>query len=277
MTDTKIWFLTGSSSGFGRSLAVHILAAGHRLIATARNPAQLADLVEQYPNTCRTMALDITNAEQVKDVIQKAAQAWGRLDVVVNNAGYGLVGALEEYDDAQIERNFDTNFFGPLRVMRAALPILRSQKSGHIINLSAIAGFSNELGFSIYGAAKFALEGASESLAGEVRHLGIKVTLILPGPFRTDFINRSLDRASTQISDYDPSSGKFVKFLASIDGKQPGDPGKAAEAIILIASEPNPPLRLVLGKYANDKIRRKLTSVEGELKAWESIALPTDF
>jgi NAD(P)-dependent dehydrogenase (short-subunit alcohol dehydrogenase family) len=192
-------------------------------------------------------------------------------------SGYGLIGALEEVSDDQIQRNFDTNLFGAINMIRAVLPALRQQKSGHIVNMSAIAGFSNELGFSIYGGAKFALKGVSEALHGEVGPLGIKVTIVEPGPFRTDFIGRSLDRAEHNLDEYQQTVGKFLQFLDKIEGTQPGDPDKAAQVLIQVVNSDNPPLRLVLGKYAYSKFRKKIESLTAELDAWEQIAASTDF
>lgn len=274
---TPVWFITGCSSGLGRALAARVLAHGHRLIATARRPETLGDLVALAPDRCRAMTLDVADASQAGPVIAQAASAFGRLDVVVNNAGYGLVGALEEYDDAQMARNFETNFFGAVRVIRAALPILRAQRRGHFVTISAAAVISNYPGFSIYGATKWALEGVAESLAAEVRPFGLKVTIVQPGPFRTDFISRSLERATRQIPDYDQSSGKFQRFLAGMSGRQPGDPDKAADAIIAAVASENPPLRLVLGKYAIDKARRRAGAATRELDAGSAAGIATDF
>ena len=276
-TSPRVWLITGCSSGFGRALAAAVLVRGQRVVATARNADALSELAAQYPETCRALALDVTDASQVKAVVAQAAEAFERLDVVVNNAGYGLVGAFEELGTQQIARNFDTNFFGTLEVIRAALPILRAQASGHIVNISAAAVISNYAGFSIYGATKWALEGVSESLAAELKPLGIKVTIVRPGPFRTDFTARSLERAESHIADYDRLSGKFLRLLETMAGKQPGDPGKAAHAIIAAVESDTPPLRLVLGKYANDKSRKKLADAERERTAWEHVGLPTDF
>ena len=268
--------MTGCSSGFGLALAAQVLASGHRVIATARNPTTLTELATRFPGTCRVFALDVTDSAQVKNVVAESAAAFGRLDVIVNNAGYGLVGAFEELGEEQVARNFETNFFGALNVIRAALPILRAQGSGHIVNISAAAVISNYAGFSIYGASKWALEGVSESLAAELKPLGIKVTIVQPGPFRTDFIN-SLERAENHIADYDRTSGKFLRFLETMSGKQPGDPEKAAAAIFAAVESETPPLRLVLGKYANDKTRKKFTDAEKERAAWEHVGVPTDF
>ena len=273
----RVWLITGCSSGFGLALATAVLARGGRVVATARNAGALSELAAQFPDDCLPLALDVRDATQVTSVVAQAVEAFGRLDVVVNNAGYGLVGAFEELGAEQIARNFDTNFFGPLEVIRAVLPTLRAQGSGHIVNVSAAAVISNYAGFSIYGASKWALEGVSESLAAELKPLGIKVTIVQPGPFRTDFIVRSLERAENHIADYDRTSGKFARFLETMAGKQPGDPAKAAEAIITAVEAETPPLRLILGKYANEKTRKKLTDAERERAAWEHVGVATDF
>jgi NAD(P)-dependent dehydrogenase (short-subunit alcohol dehydrogenase family) len=277
VANTKVWLITGSSTGFGRSLAEAVLKHGDRVIATARKPEQLNDLVTQYPDTAKAIQLDVTQPQNVHEAVAAAIETFGSIDVLVNNAGYGLIGALEEVSDEQIRRNFDTNLFGAIHMLRAVLPIMRQQQSGHIINMSAIAGFSNELGFSIYGGAKFALEGVSEAVYGEVRPLGIKVTIVEPGPFRTDFIGRSLDRAEHSMEVYQPTVGKFLQFLGKIEGRQPGDPDKAAQVLIQVVNAENPPLRLVLGKYAYNKFREKIESLTQELNEWEAIAASTDF
>jgi NAD(P)-dependent dehydrogenase (short-subunit alcohol dehydrogenase family) len=277
MSNTKVWLITGSSTGFGRVLAEQLLATGDIVVATARKPEQLEALIAQYPDRALALALDITQPEQAQDVVNQAIATFGQIDVLVNNAGYGLIGALEEVSEAQIRRNFETNFFGAITMMRAVLPQMRQQQRGHILNMSAIAGFTNELGFSIYGAAKFALEGASEALRGEVEPFGINVTIVEPGPFRTDFIGRSLDRAEPPMPEYEPTVGKFLSFLTTIEGKQPGDPQQAAAAIIHIVNAENPPLRLVLGKYAYSKFRKKIESLTQELDTWAEIGMNTDF
>lgn len=276
-TPPRVWLITGCSSGFGAALAAAVLARGQRVVATARNVDALGELAAQFPDTCCAFALDVTDPAHVKRVVGQALEAFGRLNVVVNNAGYGLVGAFEELGTQQIARNFDTNFFGALEVIRAALPVLRTQGSGHIVNISAAAVISNYAGFSIYGATKWALEGVSESLAAELKPLGIKVTIVQPGPFRTDFIARSLERAENRIPDYDRTSGKFARFLDTMAGKQPGDPAKAADAIIAAVESETPPLRLILGSYANDKTRKKLADAERERAAWEPVGAPTEF
>ena len=274
---SKVWFITGASSGFGRALAVKALEAGEQVVATARRPESLDDLTALYPDTLHTMALDVTDTAQVKSVVTQAAARFGRLDVVVNNAGYGLMGALEECDEAQMARNLATNFVGPLAVIRAALPILRAQKSGHVINLSAIAAFTNHAGFAVYGGAKAALDAASDALRIEAAPLGIKITTISPGPFRTDFIGRSLEQASGHLEDYDKTSGKFAAYLQKINGAQPGDPDAAASSIVQMVGAGKAPAQLFLGKFAVDAARKKLALMQHELDEWEAVSLAADF
>ncbi|MDB6173866.1 MAG: fabG 8 [Chthoniobacteraceae bacterium] len=277
LSTPRVWLITGCSRGMGLALASQVLACGQKVIATARDPSTLRKLASLYPDTCRVLALDVSNPAQVKSAVVEATAEFGRLDVVVNNAGYGLVGAFEEFSEEQIHRIFAVNFFGALEVMRAVLPVLREQKSGHIVNISAAAAISNYAGLSIYGATKCALEGVSESLAAELKPLGIEVTIVQPGPFRTGFIGHSLERAGYHLGDYDSSSGRFRHFLESMEGKQPGDPMKAATAIIAAVESGKPPMRLILGKYATEKAHKKITVSESELAAWRSIGMPTDF
>ncbi|MGI9535327.1 MAG: oxidoreductase [Thermodesulfobacteriota bacterium] len=277
MSEKKIWLITGCSSGFGLSLTEHALKKGDSVVATARDISKLSILESKYGDLVKTVSLDVIDSNQIAQSLDTALDAFGRIDVVVNNAGYGLVGALEEYSDDQMHMNFNTNFWSAINLIRQCLPTLRNQKSGHIINISATATIFNEVGFSIYGAAKAALEIASESLCWELKPLGVKVTNVIPGPFRTDFINRSLKRADYHIEDYDQTSGKFIKFLENIDGKQPGDPDKAAKAIIEIVNSANPPLYLYLGGYAYKAVNRKLNTMKNDIDQWEDIGLHTDF
>lgn len=267
----KNWLITGCSSGFGRAITEAALAAGQRVIATARDVRSIADL--ERTGTCEVMPLDVTDAANVREVIAAA----GPLDVIVNNAGYGLIGAVEECSDEQIRRNVETNFFGPLNVIRAALPGLRAQKSGHIVNISAAAAISNYAGFGIYGGAKAALELMSESLRLELAPLGIKVTLVQPGPFRTEFIARGLEKAAASIDDYQASAGKFGRFLESMNGKQPGDPERAAAAMVKMVLDGDAPLHLPLGKYVVKKLRDKAAALTREAEKWEAVAAAAEF
>ncbi len=275
--ESKVWLITGCSSGFGRALATAAAGAGHRVVATARKVASLEGLREQFPDTVHAAELDVTVASQIRDVVEDAVGVFGRLDVLVNNAGYGLLGALEELSEEQIARNFETNLWGPLRLMRAALPIFRAQRSGHIVNMGAMAAVNAEMGFGVYGGAKAALETLSDAVASEVSVLGVKVTTVIPGPFRTRFVGESIERAASPIPEYERTSGKFAAFLGKLDGSQPGDPDKAAQAILRIVGEDRPPRRLFLGKFAYDKTRAKAQSLVRDLDAWEAVGLPTDF
>ena len=272
--EPAVWLITGCSSGLGHALVLGALQAGDRVVATARNVDQIQDLATE---NCRTAALDITKTEQVRQIIAFAGEAFGRIDVLVNNAGYGLAGAFEEVSEKQIARNFDTNFFGPLHLIRAALPMLRAQGHGHIVNMSAAAAISNYPGFSIYGASKCALEAVSESLLQELAPLGIGVTVVEPGPFRTDFLGRSLAQAEIPMPAYGASSGRFIRTLKGLNGKQAGDPARAAAAIIQAVRAPKPPFRLVLGRYAIDKTRKKMRATEQELELWQEISSSIDY
>lgn len=272
----KVWLVTGCSSGFGRAIAEAALDRGDRVIVAVRELESVMDLVAQWPAACHPLRLDLSDVGRIREVPREAIEIFGRIDVLVNNAGYGLVGSLEASSDEQIERNFAVNCFGPLQLIRAFLPHFRESKAGHVVNVSAAAAISNYAGFGVYGAAKCALEGFSEALALEARTFGLKVTLVQPGPFRTDFISRSLDRVSNELPEYAGSAGKFATFLGSMDGKQPGHPALAARAILEAVDAAKPPLRLVLGKYAVEKTRRTLAQREAELRAWESSGVAAD-
>ncbi len=273
----KVWLITGCSTGLGRALAENALAAGATVAATARSAATLDGLKEKYPETCLPNSLDVTDREQCEEVVQAVIAQTQRIDVLVNNAGYGLLGSLEESTDEQIQKNFATIVFGAIHLIRAALPTLRAQRSGRIINISAAAAISNYAGFAVYGGAKLALEGISESLAAEVKPLGIKVSLVQPGPFRTDFVSRSMETAPSSIADYAGTVGKFGAFLQKMDGHQPGDPVKAAEAIRHLSEMENPPLRLVLGKYALEKTERVLKARQRELESVKELGLGMEY
>jgi NAD(P)-dependent dehydrogenase (short-subunit alcohol dehydrogenase family) len=272
--------ITGCASGLGLSLARRVLLAGDQVVLTARNAHasnSLAELHRKYPTQSIIVDVDVTKCDMVQSSVQACLERFGCIDVLVNNAGRGLVGALEEYSEQQIRECFEVNFFGAVNTIKAVLPLMREQKSGRIINISAIAGIANEVGFSIYGAAKFALEGMTEALHFDLRHLGIKVLLIEPGPFRTEFIEKSMERSETTIDDYKQSCGKFASFLTKLSGTQSGDPQKAADVIFQAAGAERPPLRVVLGPFAHKKVREKMRRLQEELDVWESIAGATDF
>jgi NAD(P)-dependent dehydrogenase (short-subunit alcohol dehydrogenase family) len=275
-SSTKTWFLTGASTGLGKELAREALAQGHIVAGTFRKVEQRDAFEATAPGRALGFLMDVTQPAEVRETLAKVEAKTGRLDVVVNNAGYGLLAALEETPDDKLLQNITTNLIGPLQVMRAAIPILRRGGGGHIINISAIAAFSNELGFSVYGGAKAGLEAASDAVAGEVAPFKIRVTVVIPGPVRTDFIGRSLDPVP-RMPEYVPTVGRFEAFLNQINGRQPGDPAKIAQAIVSIAGTDSPPSRLVLGTFANDKFAKKLGQLTAELDRWRSVGQPTDF
>ncbi len=276
---SRVWLITGCSSGFGRALAEAALAAGHRVVATARKPEALADLEQlgAEAGACRAVALDVTDEAQAHAAVATAVEAFGRLDVLVNNAGHGLIGAVEEVSDAQARQLFDTNVFGLFNVTRAALPVLRAQGHGHILNVSSVGGLVALLGSGHYCASKFAVEGISEALAEEVRPFGIRVTLIEPGAFRTDFAGRSIQQAPALGEVYAGTVGKRRAGLSDFDGKQPGDPAKAAQAMLAVAEQEDPPLPLVLGADALKRAREKVHALTRDLDASEEAALNVDF
>ena len=279
MSDTKqkVWLITGTSTGFGRELVEQLLAKGEAVVATARKPEQIAEFSERYPETALVVALDVTDQGSVEAAVKRAMDRFGRVDVLVNNAGYGLAGAIEEATESEFMPVFETNVFGLLRVTRALLPQFRKQKSGHIVNLSSIAGLVGSPGWGYYNASKFAVNGLSEALAGEMAPLGVSVTVVEPGPFRTDFLGRSGQEAEQRIDAYDATAGKTREYLNTQSGKQAGDPVKAVEAIIAAVEADAPPKHLVLGKMAYDRMERRLETWGEELETWKETSLGADF
>jgi NAD(P)-dependent dehydrogenase (short-subunit alcohol dehydrogenase family) len=273
----KVWFITGTSTGFGRLLAEEVLKAGGRVIATARKPEQIADLTEKYPETARTFALDVTKPEQIQSVANDAIAAWGQIDVLVNNAGYGIAGAIEEAEESEFLPVFETNVLGLIRVTRAFLPQFRKQRSGNILMLSSIAGLAGGPGWGYYNTSKFAVEGFSEALAAELGPLDIRVTIVEPGPFRTDFLGRSAAVIQREIPDYRSTAGLAREWVAGQSGKQKGDPAKAVQAMIDVVQLPNPPLHLILGAVAYNRFKAKLDKWHEEMAAYESVTLGADF
>jgi NAD(P)-dependent dehydrogenase (short-subunit alcohol dehydrogenase family) len=273
----RVWFITGASRGFGALITEAALKAGDAVVAAARDPSTVT---KRFGTHERLLAvrLDVTSEAEAHEAASLAVKTFGRIDILVNNAGYGLLDAVEEASAAETERLFGTNVFGLLGVTRAVLPHMRRQRSGHIINLSSVGGYTGYPGWGVYGATKFAVEGISEALAGEVGPLGIKVTVVEPGFFRTDFLNESsLSRTAQQIEDYRDSVGKTRAHAADVNGGQRGDPRKLASAFIALVSAKNPPLRLPLGSDTVERIEAKNAFVARELADWRALATSTDF
>jgi NAD(P)-dependent dehydrogenase (short-subunit alcohol dehydrogenase family) len=273
----RVWFVTGSSSGFGRAIGGAVLDAGDRLVATARDVADLEPLAARDPDRVLALPLDVTDAAAARAVVAKARGHFGRLDVVVNNAGYGHVGAVEELTDARWRRQLEVNLLGVIHVTRAALPVMRQQGSGHFVQMSSLNGIEAMPGGAYYVASKFAVEGFSESLAAEVAHLGIRVTIVEPGPHRTRFANDRSVKWAEPMPEYGPSVGQVREAISELDGNQPGDPERAARAIVRAVDADEPPLRLPLGTMAVENIRAKLTDQLAELEKWAELSATSDF
>lgn len=272
----KIWMITGASRGFGAKIAEAVLIKGDILIATARNQ----DSLNAIPDTKETLklSLDVTHEDQAIAAVHEAVKKFGRIDVLINNAGYGLLGAVEESSAEEVEAIFRTNVFGLLNVTRSVLPIMRRQRSGHIINLSSMAGYQTTPILGIYGATKFAVEGISEALSAETRAFGIHVTAIGPGFFRTDFVDdSSLQHTKTRIDDYSAMTEKTRSFAKDVNHKQMGDPVKLAEVVMSLIELSNPPLRLPLGLDALKRLETKSAFVQEEMKKWLSLSESTEF
>lgn len=272
--DSKVWFITGASSGFGRAFAEHALERGHEVVATARRMAALEPLKASAPARLLALSLDVTKPDEIAAAVRAALDRFGRIDVLINNAGFGVVGAFEETSDAELRAQMETNFFGAMHVTRAALPALRAQKSGAIVNMSSLGGQLSFSGFSAYSASKFALEGASEALAQEVAPFGIKVLIVEPGQFRTDLAAGGM-RYMPEMAEYRETVGATRQFAHAMHGTQPGDPRKAAAAIEAALSAKETPLRLALGADAVEMIRAHAATLLGEIALWEKTALDT--
>jgi NAD(P)-dependent dehydrogenase (short-subunit alcohol dehydrogenase family) len=275
MADQKVWFITGVSRGFGRVLTEHALAHNDIVIGTTRDGR--ASFTGDTRNV-QVLPLELTDPAAIRATIAKAHALHGKLDVVVNNAGYGLLGSVEEATEEQISHLFEVNFHGTRRVVQAVLPFLRKQRSGHILNITSIAGLAPNAGSGFYAASKFAVEGFSQSLAQEVAPLGIKVTLVEPGAFRTDFLSdRSIRNVAAEIEDYAPTAGATQAALAKMAGRQIGDPSKAASAIFQITRESKPPLHLLLGSDALRRTRETQAQLSADIQRWEALTQGTDF
>lgn len=273
----RVWFITGASRGFGARITKAALESGDRVVATARNPS---DITKQLGEHDRLLAikLDVTKEAEAHEAVCTAIKTFGRIDVLINNAGYGLLGAVEEASAKETEQLYATNVFGLLNVTRAVLPHMRRQRSGHVINISSVGGYSAYPGWGVYGSTKFAVEGISEALAAEVAPLGINVTVVEPGFFRTDFLDdQSLKRTAIEIDDYAASVGKTRSHAADFNHGQRGDPAKLAQAMIKLVNAQTPPTRLPLGSDTLERIAAKHAHVESEVAAWRTVATSTDW
>ena len=272
----KVWLITGCSTGFGRELAKLVLQSGDRVGVGARNPNDVKDIIAAYPDTAIALKLDVTRGEEITASVAETKNKFGRIDVLVNNAGIGYFGAIEESEEAEIRRMFEINFFGLANITKAVLPIMRAQRSGHIVNIASIGGLVGFPAVGFYNATKFAVDGYSESLSKETAHLGIKVTVIAPSGFRTDWAGRSANNSPVVIDDYLPSAGANKNTIRGYSGKQPGDPVRAAEAIIKVVETEHPPLRLLLGVAALKGARNKLDQLKKDFDMWEETTVNAD-
>jgi NAD(P)-dependent dehydrogenase (short-subunit alcohol dehydrogenase family) len=273
---TKIWFITGSSRGLGRSLTEAVLANGDKVSATARNLAQLKELVEQYPNQILAVQLDVTDNDQVRSAVEQTVKHFGRIDVLVNNAGFGTIGAAEAYTEVQVRNQLETNLYAPIAITRAVLPIMRRQRSGRILQISSIGGRVGNAGLTIYQAAKFGLGGFSEALAKEVAPVGIKVTSVEPGGFRTDWMSTASTDFPPEIEGYEKTVGARKALFTSDKFIPMGDPDKAAQVMIELAEHPEPPVHLVLGSEAIGMIRQANALTNEEMEKWLPVSFSTN-
>lgn len=277
MPTPKIWFITGVSSGFGAALADLVLAKGDKIAATFRKPEQAEEFSQKAGANGRGFVCDVTDEAQVKTAVADALAAFGQLDVIVNNAGYGSLGSIEEVPAEEVRRQFDVNVFGPLHVLRAVLPQLRQQRSGHVLNITSIGGLKTFPGVGIYNSSKFALEAIGESLAQQVKPLGIHVTNIEPSGFRTEWAGASATIAHTDIEDYEPTVGENLRGIQGYSGRQPGDPVRAAQAMYDVVQMDNPPLHLPLGKAAVKGAREKFESILKEVNEYAAVGDGADY
>lgn len=273
----KVWFISGCSTGFGRALSLELLAQGYQVVVTARKMADIADILAINEANTLGLALDVTVPEQVTAAVQAAIAHFGRIDVLVNNAGIGYFGAIEESEEAEVRRMFEINVFGLAKLTQEVLPFMRKQRSGHILNVASIGGLRSFPGVGFYNATKYAVDGLSEALYKEVSPLGIKVTVICPSGFRTDWAGRSAKNTSISIPDYATTAQKNMGDIRAISGNQAGDPVKAAKAMIQVTETENPPLRLLLGAAALKGARLKLEELRKDFETWADVSEGADF
>lgn len=275
--DTPVWFITGCSTGFGRELAIALIDRGYRVVATARNPDDVADLVTQGGDRVLALRLDVTDTVQAEAAVAAATDRFGRIDVLVNNAGIGYFGAIEESDEAEVRRMFDINFWGLTRMTDLVLPGFRARKAGMIVNISSVGGLRGSAGVGYYNATKFAVDGWSEALAAEVNPLGIGVLIVAPSAFRTDWAGRSANEIARPIEDYAATAGARRAQIRGWSGAQPGDPKRAATAIIEAVEAKDTPLRLLLGKAALAGARSKIEALKSDFDTWAAVTEGADF
>jgi short-subunit dehydrogenase len=273
----KHWLITGASSGFGRLLAEYLLSLDAKVVATARRVDAIEDLTKRYPGNAVVLPLDVTKRNSIERAVADTLVRVGHIDVLVNNAGYGVAGAIEEVAENEYMPMFETNLFGLINVTKALLPQFRERRSGAIVNFSSIGGLIGSPGWGYYNATKFAVEGLSEALSAEMAPLGVHVMVVEPGPFRTEFLGRSGIEAKERISDYEPTAGKTREYFQTQSGQQPGDPQRAVEAVVAAVSDPNPPKHLLLGKTAIRRFRKRLEEWNEELNQWQATTEGADF
>ena len=273
----KVWLITGCSTGFGRELAKQVLALGFNAAVAARNINDVQDIVADYPDSALALTLDVTIPEQIVSAVNSTLQKFGQIDILVNNAGIGYFAAVEESEEEEVRRMFEINFFGLARMIQEVLPFMRKQREGHIVNISSIGGLRSFPAVGFYNATKYAVDGLSEALAKETAPLGIRVTVVAPSGFRTDWAGRSANDSKIKIDDYATTAGKNRGDIRAYSGNQPGDPVRAAAAIIKAVEYPNPPLRLLLGAAALKGARLKLEELKKDFDEWEAITLSADF
>jgi NADP-dependent 3-hydroxy acid dehydrogenase YdfG len=279
MSSQKVYLITGCSTGLGRGFAEYFLKANQKVVVTARDVSKVAHFEKEFPNTALALALDVTDENSVNDAVEKTVQKFGHIDVLINNAGYGQFGPLEEVTKKQITAQMDTNFFGLINITQRVLPIMRQQKSGHIIQISSVGGQVAYPGFSLYHASKWAVEGLSESLAKEVAPFNVRVTIVEPGSFKSEFADRAFDEGiiAYKNPEYEASVGMLVKIGQAVRGLEPGNPWKAAAAIHKVVESAKPPLRLPLGEDSVLNILKKKKDQVAELEEWRQVSESTDF
>jgi NAD(P)-dependent dehydrogenase (short-subunit alcohol dehydrogenase family) len=276
MAEQKIWIITGCSRGLGRAIAEEVLQRDDVVVATARKTSDLQELVDRYGDRVKAASLDVTRPEQARRVVEETVGQFGRISVLVNNAGYGFMGAFEEMTPEQFAGQIDTNFWGTVHVCRAAIPVLRAQRAGHIMNITSVGGRRGRQGLSGYQAAKFAVEGFSEVLFHELKAINVKMTIVEPGGFRTDWAGASMGFAKP-IADYDPALQPFREFMRQYTGSEPGDPVKAADVLFDVSRMDEPPLRLILGKFAKQYVKEGYEESLAELERWSRLSLSTEY